>query len=629
MQQKKILLSINNNNQLFNLFNKDDNKQILNNNKSSDFIKESFYKEYSTNLDELKSNNKIMFRYFCYKYIPFIRNINLPPVFLNLNKEAVLIEYRIMPHLEFLIRNTINKLGSEWSQTVICGTINYEYMKEMCNKIDTNIKIIKTNYDNLVPSLYSLFLSTLDFWNLLVGDKILIYQEDSCIFKSNINDFLIYDYIGAPWSIKQNDTPNGVGNGGFSLRTKKCMIDVINKIPINLVKPNSSTKEYMLKTNSYIIPEDVYFSKTLQDYNLGLVADRNTASKFSSESFFNPECLGGHNFWLNYSKWKIPLYKNIIKQLKINSIPNESHRGGWTSVLNSLNNAYIFNEDSDTFFLGMIEKYFMWQNNKIIINKPWCGIIHCTPNTPQHLNAGNIKNLITNTVFLKSLNTCKFIITLSDYIKNYIGDTLKKLSIHIPIIFIKHPIKNENFPLFNIDSYINNKNKKIIQIGQQLRKITSIFKININNHQKLWLTGISNLKLAEEKLRKEYEIENSGEPFSKDYRKYMDYITNHSEYDNLLSNNIVFIDLYDSAANNTVLECIIRNTPIILNKTPGVIEYLGIDYPLYFDNLDEVNDLCNMGKIKKATEYLQNMNKEDISMEYFVRMFTNVLNKYL
>ena len=304
-------------------------------------------------------------------------------------------------------------------------------------------------------------------------------------------------------------------------------------------------------------------------------------------------------------------------------------------MIDSLNNAFLFNKDSDIFFMDMIEKYFMWQDNKVIFKKPWCGIIHCTPNTPHHLYDTNIKKIITNTVFLKSLNTCKFIITLSNYVKNYIEDSLKKLSIHVPIIFIKHPIKNENFPLFNIDSYINNKNKKLIQIGQQLRKITSIFKININDHQKLWLTGISNLELAEKKLKKEYEIENSNNSvlnqifLPKNYKNYMDYITNYKEYDNLLSNNIVFIDLYDSAANNTVLECIIRNTPIILNKTPGVIEYLGIDYPLYFDNLDEVNDLCNIDKIKKANEYLQNMNKEDISMEYFIRIFTNILNKFL
>ena len=75
----------------------------------------------------------------------------------------------------------------------------------MCSSISKNIKIIKTDYDNLNQTTYSLLLSTTKFWELFNGEKILLYQEDSCIFNSNINDFLDWDYIGAPWPIEQND----------------------------------------------------------------------------------------------------------------------------------------------------------------------------------------------------------------------------------------------------------------------------------------------------------------------------------------------------------------------------------------------------------------------------------------
>ena len=57
----------------------------------------------------------------------------------------------------------------------------------MCSKISSKIDIIKTDYDNLSPSEYSKFLTTLDFWNLLSGEKILIYQEDSLIFKRAVD----------------------------------------------------------------------------------------------------------------------------------------------------------------------------------------------------------------------------------------------------------------------------------------------------------------------------------------------------------------------------------------------------------------------------------------------------------
>jgi hypothetical protein len=62
---------------------------------------------------------------------------------MNKKLEAVLIEYRKFPQLEFIIRNAINKLGNEWSFTVVCGNLNYEFIVELCANISPNIKIIK------------------------------------------------------------------------------------------------------------------------------------------------------------------------------------------------------------------------------------------------------------------------------------------------------------------------------------------------------------------------------------------------------------------------------------------------------------------------------------------------------
>lgn len=58
------------------------------------------------------------------------------------------------------------------------------------------------------------------------NDFILIVQNDSFITNPLMwtNDFLLYDYIGAPWTQKQASDwgiYNRVGNGGFSLRSKK------------------------------------------------------------------------------------------------------------------------------------------------------------------------------------------------------------------------------------------------------------------------------------------------------------------------------------------------------------------------------------------------------------------------
>ena len=598
------------------------NTNIIKDNYLNNII--NFNKLYLININNILINPKIEFRYFCYRYLNYIKSIKLPEILKESNYEAVLIEFRIFPHIEFIIRNNILKLGSNWNYTVICGNLNYDYIKDMCKTISDNINIIKLDYNNVSPSEYSIILSSIDFWNLFKGEKILIHQEDSIIFKNNINNFIKWDYIGAPWPKNQNDNLNNVGNGGFSLRTKQCMIDVINKISINDTQYNNSTLTYIKNSNSNIPPEDVYFSKNMIDFNIGKVANWNSAFNFSSESFYNPESLGGHCFWTNNKKWKIPLYKNIVIQVnRINNFKSE-HRGGWNSVMESLNEN-IINNKANLIFLDMIEKHFLWDKNGKIITD-WCGIMHCTHNVPIEWDICNIDNLFINLSFLESINKCKFIITLSNYVKDYISEKFNEININIPIIFIKHPIKIEDFPKFNIESYINNEDKKLIQIGQQLRKITSIFEVNITNHQKLWLTGLADMKLAEDKLIKEYIKINKELPSN--YQKLFKYIKNINEYDKLLKNNIVFLDLYDSAANNTVLECIVRNTPLIINRTPGVIEYLGENYPLYFDNLDQVESLLDIEKLKSATKYLENMNKEDITMEYFIENFIKVLYQY-
>jgi hypothetical protein len=295
---------------------------------------DEFCSDYKVREQEIFSNSKIEFRYWCYRYLNLISNIKLKEITLNNRLEAVLIEYRQFPHLEFLIRNTINKLSGEWSHTVVCGNLNYDFIVEMCKKISSNIRIIKTNYDNLNQSTYSKLFASKEFWNLFVGEKILIYQEDSCIFKSNINDFLEWDYIGAPWPSNQNDNPLGVGNGGFSLRTKELMLKIIDTISLTDTQFNSSTLEYMKSSGMIVGPEDVYFSLNMIKYNIGKVANRDSASKFSTELINNLESLGGHNFWLSDNNWKLRLYNNLFTICAVSSPYGLRIGGGEIYLLN-------------------------------------------------------------------------------------------------------------------------------------------------------------------------------------------------------------------------------------------------------------------------------------------------------
>ena len=58
-------------------------------------------------------------------------------------------------------------------------------------------------------------LLTSDFYKKFHGDHLLIYQEDTIIFKDIPEYYFQYDFVGAPIPNK-----DGKFNGGFSLRNK-------------------------------------------------------------------------------------------------------------------------------------------------------------------------------------------------------------------------------------------------------------------------------------------------------------------------------------------------------------------------------------------------------------------------
>jgi hypothetical protein len=270
----------------------------------------------------LFSRPKEVFRNICTAYSKQIWLLELPDVAKNSKFEAVLVELRILPHLEVLIRNCIYHLGSKWSHTIICGNDNYNFLKNICENISDNIKLININCHNINQNEYNNMLLKKDFWNLLTGDKILLYQEDTLIFKNNIDDFIHCDYIGAPLSL--NCTPNGVGNGGFSLRSRMKMIELLDKMnPINSIV-SLEVKQYIVYNKLDLLPEDVFYGTYLQRLNIGSVADLESAKKFSCERKFESDTLGMHCFWFGCTEWENEIRKYFDNLFKYQDVEDLS-----------------------------------------------------------------------------------------------------------------------------------------------------------------------------------------------------------------------------------------------------------------------------------------------------------------
>ncbi|KAG9692443.1 hypothetical protein KCU95_g7228, partial [Aureobasidium melanogenum] len=108
--------------------------------------------------------------------------------------------------------------------------------------------------------------------------------------EQSLNDWLDYDYVGAPWSLKDK----GGGNGGLSLRKVSSIIEVL-KHQVRL--PNSE-------------PEDVWLCNRLSQRVGAKVANGTMENKFSGEmiSSYSPMGyhLGGSGKVLHGGSWGTP-----------------------------------------------------------------------------------------------------------------------------------------------------------------------------------------------------------------------------------------------------------------------------------------------------------------------------------
>jgi hypothetical protein len=280
---------------------------------------------------------------------------------------------------------------------------------------------------------------------------------------------------------------------------------------------------------------------------------------------------------------------------------------------------------------GFIERKFAWEyetslkKDRIPYRSHWIGFFHNPPNIPEwFFSKYSAPNIIRREAFQESLKKCLGIYTLSKRLRDYLS---KELS--VPVENLIHPTETPDMQ-FSFKKFLTNDKKRIINIGYWLRKLSSIYHLPIDSsssYTKVRLLPYKATTTVEKinSLRKHENPENNLplnlEPYIEntfDLRRVSD-----DMYDELLSKNIVFLDFYDASASNSVIECIARSTPILINKIPAVEEYLGEDYPFYFSSLTEAAEKAlNYDLIEKTHEYLNQWHmKKKLTQEYFRESF--------
>lgn len=413
-----------------------------------------------------------------------------------------------------------------------------------------------------------------------------------------------------------------------------------------------------------------------------------------------------------YSEKSTKLFNNPDGLFNMNYIDQSDnsgvHRSGWQYVYNSITRYH--NENSPMLLDMYVDRTFHWNFdiNKLLCiipyKKNWIGFIHHTFDTS--FSEYNCNKLFEIPEFIESLKYCKCLFVLSNYLKVQLQSITALNGVHV--INLVHPTCTD-VPLFTLDKFVQNPDKKIIYIGGWLRNTFTFYNIQVPKNSKMrygyglgddstkFLDTVSfslkRVALVGKNMNNYYpnedfmtklhsilvkkhngnghgngngngpnishhhfnipninEVYDFEEPdiitnnWNKFFYNYMlttlkdiDYIgyVDNDEYDKLLSGNIVFIHLVDASAVNTVIECIVRNTPIIINKHPAIVELLGDNYPLYFTSIDytsistEINGLlANTSNIRAATKHISKLDKSIYNINYFIEQFVKCISHH-
>ncbi|MEP7320961.1 MAG: DUF5672 family protein [Saprospiraceae bacterium] len=200
------------------------------------------------------------------------------------DRVAVIVESRDEPMLRWTICNIM--YFTQWPVIVYHSIINDKYLEglPLTKKIEIPDDFGLQEYNQLITST--------QFWRSM-PEHVLIFQTDSFMLRSGINSYLKYDYIGAPWSKHNRDLfsiPLNIGNGGFSLRNRDKMIQILEKIPYN---PD--------------VPEDIYFANAFYELS-GVLPSFQVQKRFSVEQIYYEKPLAVHAPW-------IALQEDCIKKI--------------------------------------------------------------------------------------------------------------------------------------------------------------------------------------------------------------------------------------------------------------------------------------------------------------------------
>ena len=230
---------------------------------------------------------------------------NIPSI---TDKYCVIIEPREHPMLIKVIKNFMYLLQNKgWGLIIIHGNDNKKILKKHLHGWK-NIKYVNLFVSNLNIQQYNYIMTNIELWECIKihGCKYaLIFQCDTVLLKDDVDDYLNYDFIGAPWCAEMNGIKGGY-NGGLSMRNVNTMINIIRQGPS------------LLYSNLNSVNEDIYFAFYMEkNQNKYKLSNRDVAKSFSVETVYYHDPSGMHQPHINKFPNKAEYTRILSKRYEI------------------------------------------------------------------------------------------------------------------------------------------------------------------------------------------------------------------------------------------------------------------------------------------------------------------------
>jgi hypothetical protein len=260
------------------------------------------------------------------------------------------------------------------------------------------------------------------------------------------------------------------------------------------------------------------------------------------------------------------------------------HRTGWGWALDAL---APLHRTGGVRVEGFVDKKFGWGrdpgdrgNGFTPYLEPWVGFWHNPPAMPEWFNGDRQAphDILQSDEWRASAPACQGLFTLSEALARWL-----RARVDVPVSVLRHPSPEPRRP-FSLEAYRSNPDPCIAQVGWWLRRFVSLRLLPVTRLRKVFLDLRATLLAIGTIMQRELDLVSPERSLGE--VSPLPYLDNDA-YDEFLSRNLVFLHLYDASATNTLVECIQRATPLLVNPLDAVVEYLGADYPLYFTTLAE------------------------------------------